>query len=188
MPSKKITVGFEIQCQWVICLLWHCLAKKILFRKRNTFIGADSETLLLNSTCSCEIHWYLTTNYFSCPLIPADILNSRLLTNGCIRSQLDATSTTINWRFFSLSNFRLELPKIKSFPYSSLEALLSLNQWSQSIHTFLLIVNSNRFFCLEKCVFHRSRSKAGATFPMCNNHCKLAEAADFSLPQISRKG
>lgn len=60
LVSSKILAGFEIQCQWVICLPWHCLAKKILFGKRHIFLGPDSKTLLLTGTCPCEIHWYST--------------------------------------------------------------------------------------------------------------------------------
>lgn len=40
---------------------------------------------------------------------------------------------------------------------------------------FPLIVSSNRFSCLEESVSHKSHSKAGATFSICNNPCKLAE-------------
>lgn len=62
--SSKILAGFEIQCQRVICLLWHYLAKKILFRKRHLFLGPDSKTFLLTSTCPREIHWYSTNWWF----------------------------------------------------------------------------------------------------------------------------
>lgn len=52
----KITTGCEIQSHWLICL-WHHLAKKVLFRKRNTPFGSDCEILLL-SIPTHEINWY----------------------------------------------------------------------------------------------------------------------------------
>lgn len=87
-----------------------------------------------------------------------------------------------------LEGFLFELPKPDNFPYSSLEAFLSLspNERSQSAPTFLPTGSRNRFSCLESRVSHKSCSKAGAAFAVYNNPRRLAEAEALFITADSR--
>lgn len=186
--KRKRNYAFRNHCWiWNSVLVGNLVFFGIVWRRKQylgrKILRPDSDILLLNCTCPCEIHCVpLCGTKMISEWIPANILNSRLW-QVAVWDQLRIAPTTTNWRGFSLNSPNPTIFHIHLWKHFS----PSPAHWEIPKHTYIPAYREQeQIFLLGKTCIPQELFQSRCSFSVYNNPCRVAEGEALFITTDSR--